>query len=60
MIHPIQIQFNPALDIAVIIFATALLMLFGAINKKHLLPRWSGLIFLIGYGIYLAYLILRG
>ncbi len=60
VIRPFRIQFDPTPDIAVIVFATALLMFLGAVYKKHPLPRWGGWMFLAGYGAYLTYVILRG
>ncbi len=56
------LPFSPFMnfDIFVVILATFFLFIFMFVGKKRILERWQGAMFVLGYIIYLAYLILRG
>jgi cation:H+ antiporter len=52
---PFQVKNN--FDLAVVILSSLLLFLFMFTGKKRSLDRWEGIVFLILYGIYIAFLI---
>jgi cation:H+ antiporter len=54
---PFQVKNN--LDLAVVILSSLLLFLFMFTGKKRSLDRWEGIVFLILYGIYIAFLIIN-
>ncbi|KKP59138.1 MAG: Na+/Ca+ antiporter, CaCA family [Candidatus Magasanikbacteria bacterium GW2011_GWC2_34_16] len=58
----LQIPFSPSIniDILVSIFATLLLLVFIFVGSRHKLNRWQGVIFILLYISYIAYLIHRG
>ena len=55
---PFQVQTNE--DIFVTIGASALLFLVMFVGKRHLLERWQGVLFLVSYVGYVAFLVGRG
>ena len=56
-IKPLPFQFENNRDIGVVIFSSMLLFLFMFTGKKRSLDRWEGLIFLVCYGVFVAYLV---
>lgn len=58
----LQLPFNPLanVDVVVVIVATVALFVAVFIGKKHTIERWQGILFLIAYISYLAYLVNRG
>jgi len=56
-IKPLPFQMKNNLDIGVIILSSLLLFLFMFTGKKRSLDRWEGLIFLVCYGVFVAYLV---
>ena len=60
VILPLPISAALNFDILVSIIATGLLFLFMFVGRKHKLMRWEGIVFLLLYAAYLAYLIMRG
>jgi cation:H+ antiporter len=59
-IHPLPFQPSCNTDIAMVLFSSVLLFSFLFIGKRHLLERWQGILFLLLYIGYTAYLIYRG
>ena len=59
-IKPLPFQVKSNLDIGVVIVSSLLLFLFMFTGKKRSLDRWEGIVFLILYGGYLTFLIIRG
>lgn len=57
IIKPLPFQMKNNLDIGVVILSSLLLFLFMFTGKKRSLDRWEGLIFLVCYGVYVAYLV---
>ncbi len=47
-------------DIVMVIFATALVILAVAISRQRAIERWHGVVFLLVYAAYLAFVIQRG
>ena len=47
-------------DIVMVIFATALVILAVAVGRQRAIERWHGLVFLLVYAAYLAFVIQRG
>jgi cation:H+ antiporter len=60
VILPLPISDALNFDIMVSIFATGLLFLFMFTGRKRKLVRWEGIVFVLLYVAYLAYLVLRG
>ncbi len=60
LIHPISFTSVMNFDIYFLVFTTALLFIVMFIGKKHTLERWQGILFILTYLAYLAYLIMRG
>ena len=56
-IKPLPFQMKNNRDIGVVIFSSLLLFLFMFTGKKRSLDRWEGLIFLVCYGVFVAYLV---
>ena len=59
-IKPLPFQAESNLDIAVVVMSSLLLFLAMFTGKKRSLDRWEGIVFLILYGGYLTFLIMRG
>jgi cation:H+ antiporter len=57
IIKPLPFQMKNNLDIGVVVLASLLLFLFMFTGKKRSLDRWEGFIFLICYGVFVAYLV---
>lgn len=57
IIKPLPFQMKNNLDIGVVILSSLLLFLFMFTGKKQSLDRWEGLIFLVCYGVFVAYLV---
>lgn len=57
IIKPLPFQMKNNLDIGVVILSSLLLFLFMLTGKKQSLDRWEGLIFLVCYGVFVAYLV---
>jgi cation:H+ antiporter len=55
------LPFNPGnnIDIGVVILASLILFFWMFTGKKHSLDRWEGVIFLILYGGYITFLVLK-
>ncbi len=60
LISPLSFPAYIAPDLFFLLTATFLLFLFMFTSKKHELDKWEGVLFLAGYCIYIAYVILRG
>ena len=56
-IKPLPFQMKNNRDIGMVIFSSLLLFLFMFTGKKRSLDRWEGLIFLLCYGVFVAYLV---
>ena len=56
-IKPLPFQMKNNRDIGMVIFSSLLLFLFMFTGKKRSLDRWEGLIFLVCYGVFVAYLV---
>lgn len=58
----LQLPFNPATNVDVLVSVGATVILFMAmfIGKRHLLERWQGVMMILMYVFYIAYLIYRG
>lgn len=58
----LQLPFNPLvnIDVLVAILATFFLFIFMFVGSKKMLDRWQGLMFVLVYMLYLAYLMYRG
>jgi cation:H+ antiporter len=59
-VKPLPFQAESNLDIAAVIMSSLLLFLSMFTGKKRSLDRWEGIVFLILYGGYLTFLIMRG
>lgn len=59
VINPLPFSVASNSDILVIIFASALLILFMLIGKKYTIERWQGFLFILAYAAYIYYLIER-
>lgn len=59
LITPITIPTFASIDLLVLVATTFALFFFMFIGKKHELERWQGIVFVISYVFYIAYLILR-
>ena len=57
IIKPLPFQMKNNRDIGMVIFSSLLLFLFMFTGKKRSLDRWEGLIFLLCYGVFVAYLV---
>lgn len=57
-----NMPFNTAanIDALVVVAATLLLFLFMFVGRRHRLDRWQGALFVVLYGVYIGYLIMRG
>ncbi|MBI2633451.1 MAG: calcium/sodium antiporter [Parcubacteria group bacterium] len=60
IIRPLPFSSGLNIDAIVVLVVTALLFLAMFVGKKHILERWQGIVFIILFVIYIAYLILRG
>lgn len=60
IIQPLPFSSVLTFDLIINIIATILLFSVFFVGKKHMLERWQGILFIILYIIYLAYLIFRG
>ncbi len=60
IITPLPFEMISNMDILMIIFSSALLLIAISIGKTYSIGRVSGVIFFIGYAIYIWYLIGRG
>jgi cation:H+ antiporter len=60
IIKPLPFQPASNADILMTIVASVLLFAFVFIGKRHLLQRWQGVMFILVYAVYTAYLIMRG
>jgi len=59
IIKPLPLKGTNNIDIGVVILAELLLFMFMFTGKKRLLDRWEGVIFLVIYGSYIGFLVLR-
>jgi cation:H+ antiporter len=60
MIKPLPFEAANNMDIGVVIIASLLLFIAMFAGKRQSLDRWEGMAFLVFYGIYIGYLIIRG
>lgn len=60
IVKPLPIQAKNNVDISVLILANLLLFVTMFTGKKHLLDRWEGILFIILYVSYIAFIIVRG
>lgn len=58
----LQLPFNPAVNFDVSVNVIVTLLLFAAlfVGKKHHIERWQGVLLVLLYVAYLAYLVIRG
>ena len=56
------LNYNPIIntDIGILLIATFLLFIFSFIGRKYVMGRHEGILFLLGYGAYIVFLIARG
>jgi cation:H+ antiporter len=59
IIKPIPFTSYLTIDLLLLMLATFLLFLFTSIGKKHCLQKWQGIIFIISYFAYIAFLLIR-
>jgi cation:H+ antiporter len=59
VIKPLPFSPGSNIDIGVVILASLLLFVWMFTGKKRSLDRWEGMIFLILYGIYITFLVLK-
>lgn len=59
-ITPLPFSQNLTFDVAVALAATLALFVALFIGRRHTLERWQGVLFIIAYMVYIAYLIARG
>lgn len=60
IINPLPFSQTLMSDMFVTILATLLLFIFLFIGKRHVIERWQGVLFILLYVAYLAYVIIRG
>lgn len=60
MIKPLPFRPEINTDILVYLLASMMLFLFAFTGTKEHVSRWEGAIFLVSYGIYIVFLIIRG
>ncbi len=60
LIRPLPFAPNSNFDTAMVIVATVLLFKFMFIGKKSTIERWQGILFLLIYVGYIAFILLRG
>lgn len=60
VINPLPFNVMSNSDIVMMIFASTLLILAMPIGKRNTIDRWNGVVFLLIYFGYIAYLIMRG
>jgi len=59
LIRPIPFESSMNIDIGMALLGTLFLFVFMFTGKKHRLDRWEGILMLVIYALYLAYLISR-
>jgi cation:H+ antiporter len=59
-IRPLPFQAGSNLDIGVVVASSLFLFLFMFTGKTRLLDRWEGIVFLLLYGGYVAFLVING
>ncbi|MFH0818809.1 MAG: calcium/sodium antiporter [Patescibacteria group bacterium] len=60
IINPIIFNVVLNTDIMILIIGTVMLFSFMFIGTKHLMNRWQGSLFIVGYFVYIVFLIIRG
>ncbi len=60
LIRPLPFDVLSNTDILAVIFASSVLLLALAVGKKYTINRWKGLVFIVMYAAYIAYLMQRG
>jgi cation:H+ antiporter len=60
IIKPLNLIKSGKTDLIILLFSTLLLFLFLFIGKRYKLERWQGIIFVLIYLLYIAFLIYRG
>ena len=56
VITPLPLQENNNIDIGMVIFSTFLLFITMFTGKRHIMDRWEGVLFLVFYISYIAFL----
>ena len=59
-IRPLPLAGPYNVDIIVVVLATLVLFITMFTGKRRIIDRWEGWLMLVGYGMYMAYLIRRG
>jgi len=59
LIRPMPLIESINLDIAVVIFANLILLLWMFIGKKYVLEKWQGVVLVLSYVIYIIFFVLR-
>ncbi|MBU4315556.1 calcium/sodium antiporter [Patescibacteria group bacterium] len=60
IIRPLPFQFSSNFDIGMTIFVSILLFALMFIGKKHVIERWQGILMVVIYVAYVAFLIIGG
>jgi cation:H+ antiporter len=60
VIQPIELPAGINLDLSVLVGASLLLFLFLFVGRRHEFKRWQGWTFLVGYALYMGFIIVRG
>ncbi len=60
LVKPIVFPPDLLFDITITLASAALLYLFMFVGKRNVLKRWQGLVFIVLYIVYLAYLVRKG
>ena len=60
VIRPLPFQAKSNVDIGVTIISSLLLFICMFTGKRRFLDRWEGIVFIILYGVYLIFVIIRG
>ena len=60
LIVPITIPNFAIIDLSILLLVNFFLFIFMFVGKKHELERWQGVVFVLMYVAYIAYLIMRG
>jgi cation:H+ antiporter len=60
VVKPLPFNEDNNIDIGMVILSSFLLFIFIFIDKKHILQRWQGVMFLVVYVLYTGFIIWRG
>ena len=60
VIVPIRFSSSILIDVIFLLIATAFLFIFMFTSGKHKLDKWEGTVFLLGYIVYIIFILIRG